>query len=1014
MQPPLMDSRDINALINHMKNMFPFYTPEWRFTPGDPDPGTALFLIFADMFQENIKRFNRVPLKNFIAFLNMFNVSVMPAKPARSFVSFRLSPGAGEPVFIPAGTQVSAEGPEGEAIIFETEKNILATPSSMVAAFNTGPALDSIFKISEDFFAVQENGEKPAVALFDFSGPDNLQEHSLYLGHADLFNIRETALVELEVKNSFKRYKEPSICQKLVQGEYTQWSYRSGEGWQPFDQVFSRGNKIILKKATPGLIEKKEVQDIQSRWIRCRLKDMKIHQLSEIEIDGLGLSVDYCDCEQKGGVTPDMAYYNDVPRDTGGFYPLGEFFVLYDMFYLASQEVFSKKGSLVTIKFILGHRNNVMKNDPPGGPEYKDIMKTRDFAEPQLPEVSVLTVSWEYWNGNGWIKLFSRKEYEEIFYHPRDGEVDLTFNCPLDMQETYVNDQLNYWIRARVLSIENVYTIPSVYRSPWIENIKLTYRYHEVKCPLDCCMLHNNMEYRDMTAAAGSGGQLWQPFYSLENKKPAFYLGFDRPPVKGPLSLLFSIKQQKNNGEKPILEWEYLSGAGGRLEWLPLKVTDDTKAFTRSGTVVFAGPQDFARSSIFTRELYWIRIVNLDGRFELNEASQKPLVNGIYMNSAGVVQHRSIKNEMIETVAGQDDREYHLSMFPVISEEVWVNEAEHPALGQPDIPTGKTEGVQVVKDPIGNILELWVKWDPVEDFGGSGPEDRHYIINRITGALRFGDGRNGRIPPCLGRDNVKINYKIGGGAQGNVGSFEINSLQNSIVFVDQVINPEPSGGGCDTETLERAMQRGPQYLRHRNRAVTAEDFEWLAREASQDIARVKCLPNINTWGKKESGCVAVVVVPKGAGKGSPFFPALKRQVERYLVERSAATVSFQNKIQVIEPVYLEISVHAHLAVNEADYVAVTEKEALERLNSFLDPLTGNFEGQGWEIGQYPHISVFYTLLKAVKNVNFIENVSIVVDKVEEGVRSEINPGSLGDLPHGMVMNGRHLVIVNML
>ncbi len=65
MLPPLIDPRDIHDLIKRMKDMFPFYTPEWRFTPGDPDPGSALFLIFADMYKENIKRLNRVPLKKF-------------------------------------------------------------------------------------------------------------------------------------------------------------------------------------------------------------------------------------------------------------------------------------------------------------------------------------------------------------------------------------------------------------------------------------------------------------------------------------------------------------------------------------------------------------------------------------------------------------------------------------------------------------------------------------------------------------------------------------------------------------------------------------------------------------------------------------------------------------------------------------------------------------------------------------------------------------------------------------
>ncbi|HBV97852.1 MAG: hypothetical protein JL50_17965 [Peptococcaceae bacterium BICA1-7] len=1011
MRPPLIDTRDIKALISRMKYMFPYYTPEWRFTPEDPDAGTALFLIFADMFHENIKRFNRVPLKNFIAFLNMFNVSVFPAGAAAGFVAFRLSEGAGEPVHIPAGTQVSAS-PEGRGtVVFETERHMLATPASIVEAYNVSPELDSIYRIEESFFQHSPGTDRTHITMFDFTGPENLQEHSLYLGHEGLFNIGETALVELQVINSLKRYSEPSICQRLAYGRNTQWSYWCGEEWRPFDEVLASDNKIILKKATPGMIEKRESESLNSRWVRCRLKDKRINVLGDIVMDGLKISVDYYDCEGLGGVAPGRVFYNDVPRDPQGFYPLGEYFVLYDNFYLSSQEVFSKKGSLVDVKFTLTHIEKIMKSETESGPNFKDIMKSEEFEEPRLPEVSVLTVSWEYWNGKGWAKLFSHNEYEDIFYHPAAGEVEICFKCPLDMEETYVNDHFDFWIRARVLSIENIYTVPSIYRTPWIENIRLKYHYEGEKYPAEHCLIQNNAEYRNMTSAA-RGESSFSPFYSFDKKIPAFFMGFDSPPVKGPISIMFSIKQQKDSGEKPLLEWEYLRGSGVRTEWASLKIADETAGFTRSGTVVFAGPGDFARGTIFGRDLYWIRIVNPDGRLE-REGLSKPMVRGIYMNCTRVVQHQSIKNEMFETVPGPDGREYHLSMFPVIREEVWVNEAGH--LGPDDqdrLAAGQPSMIEVVRDQIGNVLEAWFRWIPVEDLSQSSPEDRHYVIDRLTGTVSFGDGRNGRIPPHLGRDNVRINYKIGGGAGGNVGAFEIKNLQNSIVFVDGVYNPDPTGGGYDTETLEKALARGPQLLRHRNRAVTAEDYQWLAREASQDIVRVKCLPNLNREGKKESGCLSVVVVPGEMGGDS--FPELKARVERYLKERSASTAVFQDGINVMEPAYLEISVLAELAVNEVDVVALAEKEAVDKLNEFLHPLTGNFGGRGWEIGQYPHISEFYTLLKSVKNVNHVESVSISVIKVENDVGTEINTDFLDNLPYGMVMNGRHRVAVGVV
>ena len=45
----------------------------------------------------------------------------------------------------------------------------------------------------------------------------------------------------------------------------------------------------------------------------------------------------------------------------------------------------------------------------------------------------------------------------------------------------------------------------------------------------------------------------------------------------------------------------------------------------------------------------------------------------------------------------------------------------------------------------------------------------------------------------------------------------------------------------DGEDIEAAKIRGPILLRTRDRAVTTEDFEHLAREAAPELARVRCV-----------------------------------------------------------------------------------------------------------------------------------------------------------------------------
>ena len=66
--------------------------------------------------------------------------------------------------------------------------------------------------------------------------------------------------------------------------------------------------------------------------------------------------------------------------------------------------------------------------------------------------------------------------------------------------------------------------------------------------------------------------------------------------------------------------------------------------------------------------------------------------------------------------------------------------------------------------------------------------------------------------------------------------------KSAIPFIGRVDNRRPAIGGVDGETVEAAKTRGPLVLGTRNRAVTARDYEQLAREATPEVARVRCLP----------------------------------------------------------------------------------------------------------------------------------------------------------------------------
>ncbi|UHA73462.1 baseplate J/gp47 family protein [Paenibacillus sp. 481] len=1023
MKPPKIGPEDAKQLIEQIKRIAPYYTPEWKCSFEDPDAGTALMLIFADMFEQNSKRLNQVPYKNFIAFLNMLGISFLPPKPAQGYVTFELSTGAKEPVLIPEGTQVTGKTPDGtEDVIFETTGAILATPAEVVDAYNVSPDRDYIARaLGLGRAGPLCSSSSTPFTMFQFDEGANMQAHTLYLAHRDLLLIRHAAVIQIVISNSEQRYLENEICTKLGDDTAVQWAYGAEGGWVPFDEVTVRDNRIFLHKKKIAHIIPQCIAGTDGMWIKCTLhkplaRDGAPFPIQDIRIDGLKLKSEHVEQAGHVGIAPDFLFFNDIQLTQTGGYPFGEYFAPYAVFYIGSCEVFSKKEGKITLQFQLQTHCNEWNNEALPKIDWKPIMKQSQFERPEPQKMVVEKVRWEYWDGESWVKLFDRSPYEDLFCNTEKRVQTVVFDCPPDLKETVVNSRLSCWIRVRILHIDPIHTANPIYFSPWVEDVQLFYEFKEKLFSPDVCLTSNNAEYADRTVAAIYGSQLFQPFAAIDCEYPAFYMGFAIPPMKGPISLYFSLQEQRyTSSQIPVLDWEYTSQYGSEVTWRKLKTIDTTESLTRSGTIQFAGPPDFAIVSYFGQRLYWIRAVNRDRLLEQQDKGQPlPIVKGIYLNTARVMQQESIRNELTwkKKLADGSDA-YVLEQSPVISEEVWINETGH--LTESEIEALQREGrhpVQAIRDSEQHIQKCWVAWLPVDSFADSGWNDRHYVIHRAAGHIRFGDGIHGKMPPNAGPESVKVHYRVGGGRQGNLDAFQIINLKNSIAFIQSVYNPQASGGGSDTETMEEVLRRGPNVVKHRNRAIAAQDFEWLAREACPNIHKVKCLANYNANLEREPGCITVVVITHGGMSDAPFFPELKKQVETYLLERTPSIVAFPDRIQVIQPAYLEVSVSASLFVTRMESILSVEEVSIETLNRFLDPVNGNYDGKGWSIGEMIHESIFYGLLKAIRGVSFVSDIALSVVRIEYGQRTEADAAVWAGLPHRVIVNGKHRITVN--
>jgi predicted phage baseplate assembly protein len=272
--------------------------------------------------------------------------------------------------------------------------------------------------------------------------------------------------------------------------------------------------------------------------------------------------------------------------------------------------------------------------------------------------------------------------------------------------------------------------------------------------------------------------------------------------------------------------------------------------------------------------------------------------------------------------------------------------------------------------------EVWVRWHEVQDMAASGPRDRHYVLERVGGTVRFGDGRHGMIPP-EGSANVRIGYRTGGGPEGNRTAGNLVQLKTALPYVESVVNHIPASGGAAAEDLESIRQRGPRKLRHRDRAIAVADYEDLAFEASPAVARSR---GIAASGIDDAGQVTLVVVGRSTERRPAPTLAVVESVRAYVEARMQPTV----ELIVRGPEWLEVSVDVSLvpvALDRANEVAGAVDAALD---AFLHPLSGGPGDRGWDFGRRPHRSDFFRLIERLDGVDHVSSLSVATSDVPRG------------------------------
>ncbi len=117
-----LDDRSFDDLLQECILRIPRYCPEW--TNHNPsDPGITLVEMFAWLTDQMLYRFNQVPRRYYVAFLELLGVRLQPAVPAHTDLTFYLTIAQLSIKCIPKGTEIATIRTETqEAVVFTTNE----------------------------------------------------------------------------------------------------------------------------------------------------------------------------------------------------------------------------------------------------------------------------------------------------------------------------------------------------------------------------------------------------------------------------------------------------------------------------------------------------------------------------------------------------------------------------------------------------------------------------------------------------------------------------------------------------------------------------------------------------------------------------------------------------------------------------------------------------------------------------------------------------------------------------
>lgn len=982
-----------------------YYVPEWKFDAKNPDIGGTLAKIFSRQMEGNINRYYQVLDKYYVEFINMLDISLLPAKPASSILILKLVENTINGLDLYQGTKfLTGASDEEEQLVFETRHNLHVTNSRIENIFMTQQKEGKIIPILGEFGAVEflpakeeekeeeewieEETEERHETFAPFSlfrsEEKGIQRHLLLFYHRYALDVEKNELL-LKIEGN------DAVIEKILQQKILLYYY--GESGP------TRIEKIHYDEERKALVFRKEEENQKIPFADGEYSLFFLESTEAIRCNYRGerIAVSSRGEEQKAdGVSNAITDFS-----VDGFEPFTDTLALYQEVYIGHQAYFSQPGAVITLRFQVEFQENRINTMLQQEDVELRVIKRKQqntFVE-VYADVYPEEITLAYFNGVGWKQLPCLAEYNGMFAGGRSGEYEIRFLCPHDWQESVAGAYSGKCIRMQLLKATNCYLRPAVHHYPRIEKLKVSYSYEGKYMDAQRLISITGTRERELTLKMKQGVP-FSLFSPGEYQSDALYIGLNRKIESGPVSLLFKLKKDL---PYPVMKCKYeYSGMKGFKQ---MKVLDGTADFSRTGVVLFVPPPDMKKVTLEKKTAYWLKI---SPSYEDGEnGAVWPIIEEIILNAVEIENRETRQEEEFFLEESVPNMTVSLGVENILDIDLWVNEQGQLSIVQRQQLERETpDRIRIEYDSLGEVSSCFILWEEVGRFNENSPR-RSYLLDRLTGTIQFGDGIRTALPKVVNDVSFKAGIRCCSGQKGNVEAGVIEESIENLMFVEQIQNPIKGYGGSNMESIENALKRGSNLLRSRRRMVSAKDYVKEILSYSDGIDKVKYITGRNSRNEKDERAVNFVLLMKDFEQGAYSFYHIAQKIKEQLLDSCELTLAPED-LHIVEPVFVKMGVDVWIETKRAEQGFEIQHQLRETLEQFLHPIAAPMR-DGWEIGVLPGKNQIAMQIHAGKNETMIRKIVVTASYTDYLGEHEVDLDELVVSPFMVCCSGEHHV-----